>query len=451
MTATRPDTSLTVLVLRWLKRWKLELAVAATAAIAKWIVAVDASPDAATLCYLGAAGLLAAHPGLRDPVKATLGQRARARRWDRALDAIVAWPDTPTVLWVEASPLGEHATVAVRAGTTIGELADRAEHLAAAFGVNDVRVTRHPTNAALGEIRTLRVDPLAGTPSPWPWLARSRVSLWEPVPVGVDETGDAVAVTLFEHNILVGGEPGSGKSVAVSQLVAAAALDPAATLWLLDGKLVELAAWRPVAHLFAGTDITDATASLTDIQQIMDDRYQLLLDGHLRKAPHGAGLHVVVIDELAHYLTWPDKKPRDAFSDLLRDLVSRGRAAGVVVIAATQKPGSDIIPTSIRDLFGYRWALRCTTPAASDTILGTGWATQGYTTSTINPALRGAGYLLHETGLPLRLRSHHLGDADIERLVARAIDLRRHAAATDTPGEPRWAGQAPTSGGENGN
>ncbi len=62
----------------------------------------------------------------------------------------------------------------------------------------------------------------------------------------------------------------------------------------------------------------------------------------------------------------------------MRDLVARGRAAGIIVVAATQKPSADVIPTSLRDLFGFRCALRCNTPQASDTILGQGWASLGF-------------------------------------------------------------------------
>jgi S-DNA-T family DNA segregation ATPase FtsK/SpoIIIE len=135
--------------------------------------------------------------------------------------------------------------------------------------------------------------------------------------------------------------------VAVSQLVAAAALDPTAALYLLDGKLVELAAWREAADGFAGVE---ATALLRHIQTGMDGRYQQLLAAGRRKIGPGTGLVVVVIDELAHYMTWPDKRFRDAFGDTRRDLVSRGRAAGIIVAAATQKPSSEVIPTSLRDL-----------------------------------------------------------------------------------------------------
>ena len=96
-------------------------------------------------------------------------------------------------------------------------------------------------------------------------------------------------------------------------------------------------------------------------------------------------LHLVVVDELAFYLTLADRKQRQEFAELLRDLVARGRAAGVIVVAATQKPGADVVPTSLRDLFGFRLALRCNTPQASDTILGQGWATMGHSAATIAP------------------------------------------------------------------
>ena len=85
---------------------------------------------------------------------------------------------------------------------------------------------------------------------------------------------------------------------------------------------------------------------------------------------------------------------------VLRDVVARGRAAGIVVVAATQKPSVDVVPSSIRDLFGFRLALRCATKDASDTVLGSGWAAQGYSASDINGSTRGVGWLLSEGSVP---------------------------------------------------
>jgi S-DNA-T family DNA segregation ATPase FtsK/SpoIIIE len=97
---------------------------------------------------------------------------------------------------------------------------------------------------------------------------------------------------------------------------------------------------------------------------------------------------------------------------------------GIIVVAATQRPSADIVPTSLRDIFGYRCAFRCTTPASSDIILGNGWAEQGYTAVEIAPKERGIGWLLAEGGIPRRFRSSFLTDADIAYLVSRSLEIR---------------------------
>ena len=135
---------------------------------------------------------------------------------------------------------------------------------------------------------------------------------------------------------------------------------------------------------------------------------------------------MLVIDELAFYLRGGKKETRERFTELLRDLVSRGRAAGVViVVAATQKPSHEIVPTWIRDLFSFRLALRCTSSDASDTILGQGWAHQGFSAATIDPTLRGVGYLLAEGGTPTLFMTPYLSDEDVDILAHRSFELRR--------------------------
>ncbi|CAN5400748.1 hypothetical protein BH24ACT7_BH24ACT7_05270 [soil metagenome] len=362
---------------------------------------------------------------------ARLFQHARIRRqWGRAVRAaqIACLQERiPTARRMRDIPAGERFHVRMPPGSSVPDLERSAEVIAAALGIRELRVRRNPANASRAEVVIARRDPLAGdTPMPWPESESPQLSLWRPIPVGIGEDGQVVTVSLSERNQLLGGEPGAGKSVALSLLVAGAALDPNCKLWLLDGKLVELATWNRCADGCAGVSVADAIEVLHGLQVEMDRRYAQLLDAGRRKVAEGDGLplHVVVCDELAHYLTTSDRKERTEFADLLRDLVSRGRAAGVIVLAATQKPSSDVIPTSIRDLFGFRWAMRCSTPQASDTILGSGWASAGYSAAEIDPACRGVGYLLHEGGIPVRLRSYHLDDAALGHIAARAEALR---------------------------
>jgi len=338
---------------------------------------------------------------------------------------------TPRVCRVRETASGFRLTVQVPPGTSVTDLENAAEVAAAAMGVADMRVARDPRNAAVAIVAVIQREPLAGPPLAWPLVGASSWSLWNPIPVGLDEDGSVVSVSLPEHNVLIGGEPGAGKSVALSLLVAAAALDPGVTLWLLDGKRVELATWEPCAARLVGPSLEEAISVLDQLREEMDTRYAQLLAWKRRKvAPEdGLCLQLVVIDELALYLATGERKMRERFAESLRDLIARGRAAGVIVLAATQRPSSDIVPTSVRDLFGFRWAMRSATRDASDTILGAGWAAEGYSAADIDPAYRGVGYLLHEGGVPVRMRAAYLEDADLTMLAERAAWGRGRTAA----------------------
>lgn len=258
------------------------------------------------------------------------------------------------------------------------------------------------------------------------------LSAYDPVRLGVFEDGAPVDIELIYRNILMAGEPGAGKSVALNNIVAPAALCPDVSLWLFDGKQVELGLWREVADSFVGPDLDTALLRLEQLQGEMDRRYAELDRVKRRKIESTDPIDVimVVIDELALFsATMGNPQDQDRFIRLLRDLIARGRAAGVIVVAATQRPSADIIPTSLRDLFGYRLAFRCTTDSSSDIILGRGWAQQGYNAASIAPEERGVGLLLAEGGLPRRMKSALLTDAHIYSIAEYARDLRSIKAA----------------------
>jgi hypothetical protein len=374
-------------------------------------------------------------PGLRRFVRGLFHRARLRRRWMLGVRhaGLANHSDrVPKLVKVRAVAAGDEVRVRVPAGSSVEMLAEQVDRIAAYLGAREVRVARDRANARYGLVSVVWRDPLAGGPPlPWPGVARLRASLWDANAVGVDENGEVVSIRIVWRHVLLGGEPGAGKSVAIMLFVAWAALDPSVRLWLFDGKLVELAVWRGCAERFVGPDLAEANAALRELRAEMDRRYQWLLSvGKRQVGPDdGMGLHLVVIDELAWYLTG-EKKQAQEFETQLRDLVARGRAAGIIVVAATQKPAHDTVPTSIRDLFGFRWALRCSTREASDTILGSGWATQGYSAASIDAGDRGVGYLRHEGGTPVRMKGFYLSDDDLAQLAARAEALRK----TETPG-----------------
>ena len=412
----------------------LGLAVLAAPAVAG---TVKGWPVLGGLCSgLLLAALLGIGPARR-LARLVLHEAMTRRCWHRAVRALErantpAWRGGQvairTVTW---RPVGDVLDVRVPVGGTVADLEKAAEALAVVLEIRQVRVRRDPDNARHARVSLIRRDPLSALAPVWPHAGAERLSLWEPIPVGIDEDGQPVTLTLPERNVLLGGEPGAGKSAALALLVATAALDPTVRLHLLDGKLVELAGWAGCADSTAGVDVEDANLLLGRLRADMDNRYLALLANRARKVTPDSGLplHLVVIDELAYYLLNGERKERALFAELMRDLVARGRAAGIIVIAATQKPQHDVIPTALRDLFGFRWALRCSTPQASDTVLGAGWASQGHTASDIDSAHRGVGLLLHEGSQPIRLRSHYLDDQMLTSIAARAETLRRGVAA----------------------
>jgi DNA segregation ATPase FtsK/SpoIIIE-like protein len=432
---SRPADWLLLAILRPAWAYRLELSLIVLLAVAYVWLGDRLGREDADRLLVAAAFLVAIVSWTRNPLANGLARSHIRRRWALACRHAELASRNDRVPWVMRCALtraGEQLRVRLPAGAQVPDLENASERLAAFLGVREVRVSRDLANARYARVVVLRRDPLADlTPIPWPLAQADRCTLWAPIPVGEDEDGNQVEILLPERNLLLGAEPGGGKSTVAQLLIAAAALDPSAKLILFDPKLVELSIWQGCTDRLVGPNLDQAIKVLRELIAELDDRYLTLLANRARKVAPGDGLplYLVVVEELAYFTNGPDTKACKEFSVLLRDFVARGRAAGMITVATTQKPSADVVPTFLRDLFGFRWALRCSTPQASDTILGSGWASQGYSAATIDPATRGVGLLLQEGGVPVRLRSCYLNDLDLADLARRAEQLRRPAKA----------------------
>ncbi len=254
------------------------------------------------------------------------------------------------------------------------------------------------------------------------------LSMYDPIHIGGDEFGQPVALRLIYRNLLAAGEPGGGKSGLLNTLAAHVALSVNSRMVLFDGKQVELGMWDDIADEFVGPDLTHAIITLLRLQKVMDNRYSWLRAQRRRKIEPGDGLSVItsIFDEIALFATvLGTEQEQKLFVSLLRDLVARGRAAAMPVIAATQRPSVDIIPKSLRDLFGYRAAFRCTSAGSSNIVLGDGWSEAGFTATDISPLNQGEALLIAEGGIPRRIKVAYLTDADITALADYAAWTRR--------------------------
>jgi S-DNA-T family DNA segregation ATPase FtsK/SpoIIIE len=194
------------------------------------------------------------------------------------------------------------------------------------------------------------------------------LSIWDPVHLGSDELGRQVEVTLAERNMLIGGEPGGGKSVALQLIVAHGALSPDCRLILIDGKRVELGLWRECAERFIGPSIDEAIDTLRWLQTKIDERTEWLLDHRKRKITRDMGfpVYLVPVDEVAYLRHRRNHGSAEGFNARNRDVVAAARPA-----SSPWRPPSGprrIIPTSLRTC-SLPWAFRCSTEASSDTIL----------------------------------------------------------------------------------
>lgn len=305
--------------------------------------------------------------------------------------------------------------------------------LASAFGIEDAQLTLSKGGrSGRIDLHVSRELPFTQPAGRGPLLdLEGPTNFWGRISIGPDVRGLAVSISVVERSGLIGGEPGAGKSASGNTILLAAALDPRVILWLADGKGGgDLEPFEALCEQYEG--MADPEAFLEMLKAAianMKARYTLLKKLGKRKVTEElAAKHpelrqlLLWVDELMLYTTDDDHGKK--ITKALRNLVSRGRAAGIITFCATQKPGSDVVDTSLRDLLSIRWALRCTTPEASDTILGRGAAASGYSAKSIESEMRGAGYLWSEGTNPQMVRADYYSDEEVNELIERATDLR---------------------------
>lgn len=265
---------------------------------------------------------------------------------------------------------------------------------------------------------------------PYDWDARPD---YKGVPFAVDLKGEVVSLSLIESNMSFGGVPGAGKSGGLTVLITGCALLENVALVGLDPKKVEQAMWRPrFSHI--ATELDDALATLYALADEMDSRYDRLVEEGRKKVSVDMispemPLIVVVADEMAELVAMGISKEekaadQDRISKMQR-LVQKGRAAGIVFVGATQKPAAEVIPTRLRDLVQQRVAYATTTPAMTDTILGTGMSSNGGLAHEIEHDEKGVCFIVNESSrIPVKARTMWIPDEDVAGIAANTAHMR---------------------------
>ena len=199
------------------------------------------------------------------------------------------------------------------------------------------------------------------------------------VPLGITRAGVAVWDCLKLYgSILVAGAPGGGKSVALRTIVAHA-FAQGWVVHLIDPKLVEFGPFRKCPRAKSvSLDLEGAVGVLESLKEENARRNKLLLDHDVQNLHEyneileAQGLeplpHVLcVVDEIAELVEEeegakdPETKAENALKGrckfLMGSLVQLGRAAGIHMALATQRPDATIISGKTKSNIQFRLAM----------------------------------------------------------------------------------------------
>jgi len=236
----------------------------------------------------------------------------------------------------------------------------------------------------------------------------------KPIPLnfGMDYNGKLVVDDLTQQpHLLMAGTTGSGKSTEIRAIVLSMlmAMKPSELKMIIsDTKGVEFRGFKEIPHLLHQygycSDVYSTMAALDWAVKETQRRYESLAQEDVqnihqfnKKVPDFKKLPyiVILIDELADLISNDmGRSEAKANSDKLKTIAGRSRAAGIHLVAATQRPDVSTVKGSIKTNFPSRLSFRLPSNRDSITILGTKGAeflmSKGdmlYTSST-NPALR---------------------------------------------------------------
>lgn len=338
---------------------------------------------------------------------------------------------------------GWRAVIDLPAGTTAGEVMDKRDKLASGLARPlgcvwpEGQAEVHPGRLVLWVGDT---DLASANPVVWPLAKSGTVDLFQPFPLGVDPRGQVVTGDLMYTNWLVGSIPGMGKTFLVKLPVLAAGLDERAEVWAFELKgtgdlsFAEAYATR-YASGFDDEEIEAALKALRDLRAECKRRVRIIKGLPKDLCPENKvtsdlasrkdlGLHplVVAIDECQELFTHPEFGKEAA--ELAEKIVKLGRALGITLILATQRPDKDSLPTGVSANMGTRACLRVMGQVENDMILGTSAYKNGIRATMFTSRDKGLFYLVGAADEAQIVKGAFVDGPKGEAIAARARALR---------------------------
>ena len=310
-------------------------------------------------------------------------------------------------------------------GVKLSKITNLADDIALALGASGVRIAPIPNKISVVGIE---VPNRAVTPVRIRDVVESRTFTEHKSPVafavGKDIGGSCIVGDIGKlPHVLIAGTTGSGKSVCTNSLIVSIlykSTPEEVRFIMVDPKMVELAPYNGIPHLLIPvvTDPKKAAGALQWAVFEMMKRYKLFSehgvkdlagynalarqDGELKTMP----TVVVVIDELADLMLVAAKEVEESICRVAQ----MGRAAGMHLVIATQRPSSDVITGLMKANIPSRIAFAVASSLESRIILDTTGAEK----------LVGKGDMLYAplgAGKPTRVQGCFITPEEIERVV----------------------------------
>ena len=310
-------------------------------------------------------------------------------------------------------------------GVKLNKITNLAGDIALSLGVTNVRVAPIPD-----KISTVGVEvPNRNVKTVWLGdvvdseafrSAKSKLSF----AVGKDISGNVIIGNIAKMpHVLIAGTTGSGKSVCINSLILSLlykSTPEEVRMIMIDPKMVELGIYNGMPHLYVPvvTDPKKAAGALQWSVVEMLKRYRLFSEEGVRDI---AGYNqiqrsldkptlpqvVIIIDELADLMMVASKEVEESICRVAQ----MGRAAGVHLVVATQRPSADVITGLMKANIPSRIAFAVSSAMESRIILDQQGAEK----------LVGAGDMLYSPigqGKPVRVQGAFVTDEEREEIIS---------------------------------
>ncbi len=329
------------------------------------------------------------------------------------------------IINVTRGPSVTRYEVELEKGVRLSKLTTAADDIALSLGSPGVRIAAIP-----GKISVVGIEV--------PNRAVTTVSLREVIDsaefhkaksksafaVGKDIGGNAIVGNIAKlPHMLIAGTTGSGKSVCMNSIIISLlykASPDEVKLIMIDPKMVELGIYNSIPHLLIPvvTDPKKAAGSLQWAVTEMMRRYKAMSDAGVRDLESYNSIMehedtgnklpqiVVIIDELADLMLVAAKEVEESICRIAQ----MGRAAGMHLVIATQRPSADVITGLMKANIPSRIAFAVASAMESRIILDTQGAEK----------LVGKGDMLFApigNGKPMRVQGCFVSDAEVESVA----------------------------------